>query len=214
VVRPELVQAPAELSAVDTTGAMALTARAGVTGTITASSPGLVGATPTGFVLRTGSFDPREPQADESTSSTTFDVAAHTSLARFEVRTPSVGDDLDLYVYRDGDLVTTSTAPTGDETVTLSDPTPGSYTVFVHARSALGGVTLGSLTGWVVGRSGGPTDDTEVIEPLGLRPSPVAVTGGRPFGIELSWSRLDPSMRWLAVVSYDDASRRTFLTVN
>ncbi len=214
VVRPELVDAPTELAATDLTGSLGLTAQAGVTGTIDAASSGLVGAAPHGFVLKTGVFDPAAPRAAASTSRFDFRVPKGTTTARFDARTASPGDDLDLYVYRSGSLVVAAETPGGDELVTLTDPKAGHYEVYIHAASALGEVTLGSLTGWLLR---GPHDHAvgdEVSQPLQVAPSPVAVTGGQPFGLTLSWQRLDGARRWLGVVGYGDSGQRTFLTVN
>ncbi len=214
VVRPELVDAPAELTATDLTGSLGLTAQAGVTGTIDVASSGVVGAAPHGFVLKTGAFDPMTPRADASTSRFDYRVPVGTTTARFDARTASPGDDLDLYVYRHGSLVVAAETPGRDELVTLDDPRPGHYEVYVHAASALGEVTLGSLTGWLLRGANNHAVGDEVSESLQVAPSPVTVTGGRPFGLTLSWQRLDGARRWLGVVGYDDSDRRTFLTVN
>ncbi len=214
VVRPELVDAPAELTATDLTGSLGLTAQAGVTGTIDASSSGLVGAAPHGFVLKTGAFDPRTPRADASTSRFDFRVPPGTTTARFDAHTASPGDDLDLYVYRGDSLVVAAETAGSDELVTLDDPRPGRYRVYAHAASALGEVTLGSLTGWILRDSTYRAVGDEASAPLQVTPSPVAVTGGRPFGLTLGWQGLDGAWRWLGVVRYDDSDQRTFLTVN
>ncbi len=214
VVRPELVEAPAELTATDLAGSLNLTAQAGVTGTIDAASSGLVGAAPHGFVLKTGAFDPKVPRADASTSRFDFRVPSGTTTIRFDARTASPGDDLDLYVYRGGSLVVASETPGHDELVTLDDPQPGHYRAYVHAASALGEVTLGSLTGWVLRGTTYRAVGDEPSAPLQIAPSPVEVTGGRPFGLNLGWRSLDGAWRWLGVVRYDDSDQRTFLTVN
>ena len=87
VVRPELVRAPSELASQDRRGDLTYFARAGVTGTIAATSNGFVGARPTGFVLSTGRFNPAAPASSDSTQAQTFTVPANASTARFEVRT-------------------------------------------------------------------------------------------------------------------------------
>ena len=214
VVRPELVDAPAELTAVDRTSTVGLTARAGVTGTIRVRSTALVGSSPHGFVLSTGPFDPSAPDTGRSTHAVDVRVPARSSLARFEVRTASPGDDLDLYVYRDGRLVGAGDSEDGDEVVTLTDPAPGLYTTYVHAASATGDVTLGSLTSWVLRGRSHQAVGSEETAPLSVRPSPVRVTGGRPFGLTVSWRRLDLSKRWLGVISYGAGAQQTFVVVN
>ena len=165
----------------------------------------------------TGSFDVAKPSSSSSTKADTFSVPAGSSLARVEVRGASPGDDLDLYLYRKGDLVAQSVNHGGDETITLTNPRPGAYTAYVHASAATGDLTIGSVTGWVLDAADRPAADDrndQITARLSVGPSPVQVTGGRRFGVDLSWRGLDLSRRWLAVIRYDDSDRNTVLTVN
>ena len=91
---------------------------------------------------------------------------------------------------------------------------PGRYTAYVHAASATGDVTLGSLTGWVVRDRRAGRIGTQSTAPIRVDPSPVDVTGGQKFGIDVRWKGLGLSRRWLAVIDYDDSQRHTYLTVN
>jgi hypothetical protein len=214
VVRPELVRAPAELTGKNRRGDLVYHPRAGVTGTIATASSGFVGARPTGFVLSTGRFNPAAPASSDSTLAQTFTVPARTTTARWEVRTASPGDDLDLYVYRDDRLVAQDSDEGGDALVSLDAPTPGRYTAYVHAAEATGDVTLGSLTGWVLRDRHAGRIGTQTTAPIRVNPSPVNVTGGQKFGMTVRWKGLDLAHRWLAAVTYDDSQRRTFITVN
>ena len=214
VVRPELVRAPDELASQDRRGDLTFSARAGVTGTIAATATDFVGARPTGFVLSTGRFDPAAPASSDSAQAQTYTVPANTTTARFEVRTASPGDDLDLYVYRDDQLVAQSTDEGGDALVSLDTPPPGRYTAYVHAASATGNVTLGSMTGWILRDHRAGRIDAQRTAPVRVNPSPVDVTGGQKFDIALRWKGLGLSRRWLAVIDYDDSQQRTFVTVN
>ncbi|MDT0306439.1 S8 family serine peptidase [Streptomyces sp. DSM 44917] len=51
------------------------------------------------------------------------------------------GADLDLYVYRDGEPVGSSTSPSSDERVHVEAPEPGTYTVEVHGYAVPQGTT-------------------------------------------------------------------------
>ncbi|ARQ70654.1 S8 family serine peptidase [Streptomyces marincola] len=51
------------------------------------------------------------------------------------------GADLDLFVYRDGELVDSSTSSGSEETIRLDAPEPGTYTVEVHGYSVPQGTT-------------------------------------------------------------------------
>ena len=207
VVRPQFVRAPSEVTRDGSTGTADITARAGVTGTLKATTTGLVGATPIGYALSDGDFDARHPAASRSTALHTFHVGDSASAARFDLRAPGSGDDLDLYVYRGSQLVGSATGPSGDEQVTLDDPQPGNYAVYAHSATAgLGGISLASLTGWVLPTKGGHT--------LRVTPDPMTVTGGQAFNVGVTWRGLDSSQRWFGAINYEDSQRRTFITIN
>ncbi|MEP6666263.1 MAG: hypothetical protein ABJA81_07445, partial [Nocardioidaceae bacterium] len=207
VVRPQFVAAPSDVTSHALSGSATINARAGVTGTLKTTTSGLVGATPIGYALAAGDFNARHPKASHSTAVHTFHVGAAAVAARFDLRAPGSGDDLDLYVYRGSQLVGSATSGTGSEQITLDDPQPGQYDVYAHSASAgLGGISLASLTGWVLPAGGG--------HHLRVSPDPVTVTGGRPFSLAVSWRGLDTSQRWFGAVDYEDSKRRTFITIN
>ncbi|WP_165987712.1 S8 family serine peptidase [Streptomyces sp. YIM 98790] len=49
--------------------------------------------------------------------------------------------DLDLYLYRDGEEIGSSTSATSDEYISVEDPEPGTYTIEVHGWSVPAGTT-------------------------------------------------------------------------
>jgi hypothetical protein len=67
-------------------------------------------------------------------------VIAHAASAAFEVHLP--GNDIDLYVLRNGQLVGSSTTASGDESVTLTRPPDGTYEVWVHGFAVTGTPTF------------------------------------------------------------------------
>ncbi|SFB97407.1 S8 family serine peptidase [Streptomyces aidingensis] len=72
------------------------------------------------------------------------EVVLDDSVSFFEVEITNPADtgaDLDLYVYRDGELVDQSTSATSDEYISFTDPEPGTYTVEVHGWSVPEGST-------------------------------------------------------------------------
>jgi hypothetical protein len=72
----------------------------------------------------------------------TVDVGEDVSSFIAEIGGPDdPAADLDLYVYRDGELVGSGTSPGSEEAVTLDAPEPGEYTVEVHAYSVPQGST-------------------------------------------------------------------------
>ncbi len=207
VVRAEYVRAPQEVTGSLQDRSLDVTARAGVTGTLRASVAGPAGATPIDVLLEPGAFTPRAPEPSSTASVEEFRVPAGTDVARFDLAASSEGDDLDLYVYRGGRLVTEATSASGDEQVTLTRPAAGNYDVYVvSVTSDSGGATAAELTGWVLpGRSDGAAEIT---------PDPLTVTGDQNVSITVEFGRLDSEQRWFGYLDYADSSRRTYLTID
>jgi hypothetical protein len=206
VVRPEFLDAPDEVVASHARTGARLEARAGVTGTLRVRASGLVSAAPVPFTLEPGAFDPTSPNLDSSSMVRWFTVQRATRVARFTIDAASDADDLDLYVYRDSNLVASAVTAAGGETVTLTRPRPGVYSVFVNsASSPVDGTTSGTFTGWVLPRN--PERTVQVT------PDPVTVTGGLPFEVRASWSGLDPDRAWFGYLTYRGADMRTYLTI-
>lgn len=207
VVRAEYLRAADEMAGDLTEGSLDVSARAGVTGTLRASLVGLVGATPVDLRLAPDSFDTAAPDSSTNVAVQTYTVASGSALARFEVAGHDPGKDVDLFVYRDGQLVASAASPEPAEQLTLIRPQAGPYEVYVVAvRSRSNMPVRALLTGWVL--SDADRGNAKVS------PTPVDVTGGRGIDLTLSWRDLDPSMRWLGYVAYADSSRRTYVTLD
>jgi hypothetical protein len=126
---------------------------------------------------------------------------------RFEV-SAGAGHDVDLYLYRDGALVSSAVSPANHEELTVPDPAAGRYVVYVDAV-AVGSRTrpvTAEFTGWVLPRSARDSQFS-VRHRRG-------VTGGRPFSVEVGWSRVDPARRWFAELRYQHSGAVSYLTVN
>jgi hypothetical protein len=210
VARAEVVAPPAELRGFGSAGSLTVRAEAGVTGTLHARVVGPVGATPSRVRLQPGVFDPRDPAASASTAVRTFRVPTGSLAARFETDL-AVGGDLDVYVYRDDRRVAAATSPDAHESITLRRPQSGRYTVYVTApRLGPTATVTGRFSGWVLGRA----DSSAIRGGLALSPAPVRVTGAEPVSLELRWSGLEPSQRWLGAIRYADSGELTYITVN
>jgi hypothetical protein len=143
-------------------------------------------------------------------------VDASTTVARiatFDADYP-VGTDVDLWVYRvEGGariLVALSAAGTAEEVVTLTDPAPGSYEVYVDLFSA---PAPGALTvepnSWLVGNTAAGN--------LTATPASQPVTTGRSAAVRLSWTGLTAGTRYLGTVDFSNGTRRvgrTLVSVN
>ncbi len=208
-VQPALVDVPDEVSADLADGAVAVRGRAGTDGEVALTAEGLVSALPAGVALQPGGFDPDAPVADSDTYSAPIHVGEGTAVVRLLMDGHREGDDLDLFVYRDGGLVARSTSPRADETLTLVDPPPGDYTVYVHAASAANGSTAaGQFYSWLL--SG---DDAGNVT---TSPATVPTRAGGRFSYEVQWADLGP-YKWFGAIRYGDrtgaAAERTYLTI-
>jgi hypothetical protein len=204
-VRATAVDAPRVVGAELESGRVVVTGRSGNGRTVRVSGVSLAPAYPVGISLRPGRFDEQHPENDADTFSTAVSVAPGSSAARFEVSGSNQGDDVDLYLFRDGELVSASTGPGAEADLTVLDPAPGDYTVTVHAAEAGNGAAVtGALTTWVVGRSDDARDVSVATEQRGSR-------AGAPFRSTLTWDGLDPTQRWFGVVRYAGTDRRTLL---
>jgi len=207
VVRPQYLRAPDEVTASQADRSTDVVARAGVTGTLRASLVGPVGAVPSALSLQPGVFDPEQPVASSSAVATSFGVPGGTAVARFALAAAHEGDDLDLFVYRDGALVASADSLAGDEQVTLVQPPSGRYEVYsVSAASNRGTSTPAQLTGWLVPEG--------VRGKAQISPRPLRVTGGRLFDMTMTWGRLDEAKRWFGYVTYAESGRRTYVTLD
>jgi hypothetical protein len=206
VVRTAVASAPGEVGSDAASGTLPVTGRSGRGTPVEVTATGLVGANPIGLTLQPGPFDAATPEPDADTFATDVTVTDGAVAARFEVSARSSGDDFDVYVYRDGALVSAATSGAADAVVTVDDPEPGTYRVIVNAaRAGNGSAATASLTSWVVGATGGT--------PLTVTPGSAPARPGGEFDYTLGWDGLDTTQQWLAVVRYAGSDRRTYLRI-
>ncbi|MEO5708220.1 MAG: S8 family serine peptidase [Nocardioidaceae bacterium] len=206
-VRPTVVAAPRQVDGSGASGSVVVRGRSGNGRTVKLRSTGLVPATRTSVNLTAGPFDVAAPTADADTAAQQVEVPAGTTVARFAATGDAAGDDVDVYVFRNGVLVDSSTGSSPDSEVTLTHPAAGTYAVFVNAHGAEdGSATSGALDTWVVPTLGGT--------PLALSTDAVGFAPGQRFRYSASWAGLDPDRSYLGVVSYGDTDRRTLVEVN
>jgi len=206
VVRPTVVAAPQQVDGRGPAGAVVVRGRSGNGRTVKLQSSGLVAARTNPVTLAPTSFDPKDPKATAPATSQVA-VPAGTDLARFEVTGGSRDKGVDLYVYRDGDLVGSAVGSGDQAVVTLTDPARGRYEVLAGAHSPLASTGPGELATWIVPHHGAGT-------PVRLSTDAVGSAPGKKFTYSARWAGLDPRKRWLGVVSYGDTDRRTLVQVN
>jgi subtilisin family serine protease len=189
VARPVLFRAPTEV-----TGSYSITF--GYTGSFTATARGLVPADVTaGNVFQDPDqiFDPNDPTG---TIAVQVVVPAGTTYARFGLFDADVapGSDVDLYVYGPtGNPVGQSFNGGSDETVNISNPAAGTYTVFMHGWGLPNGSSPFKLHAWVLGATA--TGNMTVT-------APTEATAGQTATVGLGFSGLAPATRYLGSVAY------------
>ena len=205
-VRPVAIQAPTEIhAAASASGKQSYAVTPGTSGTLTTTVDGLVGVTPTQGSVTTGAFDTEAPVADADTKAFQVTVPAGSVAARFSADAADDSADLDLFVYRDGELVDLSAAAAADEQVTMLAPAAGTYDVYVNGFATPGGSSAFGIANFVVtpGSSGNAA----------VTPSPASSTQGTPLELSASWTGLDQAKRWFGVISYSGAADKTYLSV-
>ena len=101
-----------------------------------------------------------------------------------------------------------STGASPEAEVTLTDPAPGDYRVFVHAPRAddrPGRSPARCTPGW---------SPAAARRPVTLSTDAVGFAPGQRFRYSASWTGLDPTRATSACVTYGDPTARTLLEVN
>ncbi len=205
VVTPRTVSAPQEATASGAAGTLSFQALSGTSDQLELAVSGLASAKPVGLTLEPGGFDPTRPVVDADTARFPIEVPADAEALRVELEGRN-SDDVDLHLYREGELVASATGSTADELLTRVDPEPGDYDLYVSSVvAANGSTTTAQLYTWVLGPSDARNLSTADTVP---------VVEGEPFGVELTWEDLDATARWFGQLRYGDSDTRTFVTVN
>ena len=204
-VRPVAVSAPNEISSGSTAnGSRSFNVTSGFTGTLRSSANGLLGATPASGSVVTGGFDYTAPATGAATKKFELDAAAGTTLLRFDVDAASASDDLDLYVYRNGEFVAYSASGAADEQVTILDPTAGHYEAYVNGYATGGGGAF-THTAWAVTQG--------AVGNLTVDPAAASATIGEPVTLTAAWSGLDSTKRYLGWIGYAGAPDMTIVSI-
>jgi subtilisin family serine protease len=193
VVRPVVLGVPASVSG--SGNPISYDVLFGYTGDFTAEGRGLVPADITAGTVNQDpdqSFDPDDPAGTVAIPVT---IPAGTTYARFQLFDADVapGSDIDLYVYRGGTLVGSSTTGTSAEVVNLLNPAADDYTVYIHGWGLTADPSPFALHTWLLGSTA--AGNMTVTAPA----SAVIGTTGT---IELTFSGLDPATKYLGSVAY------------
>ena len=196
VVRPVALAAPAQVFG--TGEPISYNVTFGYTGPFSATGRGLTPA-----VTFDGNVpdDPTDTFVPGGPGTVAYDIAvpAGTTYARFALfdEYTDGNDDLDLYVYRDASLVGASGGGTSAEEVNLLNPAADTYTVWVHGWGTDGPDANFTLFTWVLGSL--DLGNMTVSAPL-------TATTGDVGTVDLTFSGLEPTTKYLGSVAYSGAA--------
>jgi hypothetical protein len=119
---------------------------------------------------------------------------------------PEAEIDIDLYLYKDGELVAQSGAPSTDEFIELADPEDGTYTLFVHGWDTTDLEVGYSVNTWDVPAEAN-TGSLQIVS------EPEDATANTTETVTVGWSGLEPGGAYLGAVSHHDEDGRIGFTL-
>jgi hypothetical protein len=107
---------------------------------------------------------------------------------------------VDLFLYRNGELVGQSAGGTAEETVRLDQPAAGAYDLYVVLFGAAPGTTTLTVPtfGWALGSAAAGN--------ITVTPASTPATAGTPVTLTASWSGLTAGTRYLGRIAYGDGT--------
>lgn len=143
-------------------------------------------------------FDPADPSGTTAHEITLSNTAFfRLTLDTADLTPPDTAIDIDLYLYKDGEEVASSTSGGTVEQVELTTPEDGTYTLYVHGWQTIN-LTVGySMHTWDVPLTADAGSLTIVSEPTD------AVLGSTET-IVVGWSGLDAGIEYLGAVGHND----------
>ncbi len=210
-VKAAAVEFPTSVSGEGADGSATIPVAFGYSGPYTASPHGMVASDPqTGTVGfdEDQTFDPGDTETNGATAHT-FNLtgSAHLRITLDLSDTNGAdSNDLDLFLFRDGELVAASTAGGIDESIDMDLPPDGEYTLYVH--------------GWQVAEPDPGVEytfhmwDVPLAEggSLSVTSAPTEATLGTIGSVEMAWAGLEPGTH-LGAISHSDGSGILGLTL-
>lgn len=210
-VNPVSIAAPAEVQGTGIDGSVDVTVTPGTTGEIALTAEGLAPG-----VVIPNPKDKRSPftGSGKAKSSFTYPVTVPEGLLATRIDVDSADDaaDLDLTVTRleDGKAVEqfVSATASADESVTIEDPTAGSYVVQVDVFSIPKGTRTQDFTVTTFDLS--TTTDEGAFQ---VSPNPLDAVQSAPITYTASWTGLEPETAYLGRVAYSGTGATTYVRV-
>jgi subtilisin family serine protease len=202
-VAARALDAPDTVTGTGTEGSTSFDITFGYTGEYDATAHGLAPDVPiVGEVSQDPdqTFDPNDSTGTtEHSISLTGSAIFRLTLETSDLNPPDSAIDLDLYLFKDGELVDSSTAGSTQELIQLMSPEDGDYTLFVHGWQTTG-LTVGyNIHTWDVPAAADAGSLVITGEPENAE---IGATGT----IDLSWSGLDSGTNYLGAVGHHDGA--------
>ncbi len=209
-VNAALLDAPDELEVSGTEGTVEVPVQFGYDGEYDAAVHG-----PRAELLRTGTvsqdpdqtFDPADPVGNAKFSTGVGGAAfIRVELGLEDLDVPDPNIDLDLFLYRNGDLIAASTSAGTNERIDLLLPEDGTYTLYVH-----GWQTAGTDVDFTVRAVRVPLEPDTGAFTIVDEPEDAAI--GVVGTVEVAWSNLREGRRYLGAVSHNGPNGLIGLTL-
>ncbi|POH74104.1 protease [Arthrobacter glacialis] len=131
-------------------------------------------------------------------------VPAGTELAKFQVISADPGADYDMIVFNPQGQYSDVRTASSSETLSLTNPAPGTYTVLANLYSSTGGGAVkATVDAAILGANAGNAS---------VAPNPLNLANGKSGNVTLSWSGLAPG-NYLGRVAFGSAGTATFVSV-
>jgi hypothetical protein len=210
-VRPVALAGPGEITGSGASGHNTIELRGGYAGTVTAHPYGLAASTvyQQKLIGSTAAFVPDSPGVAPSIYSFEFTLPPTFKLGRLSTFAAdhAVGTDLDLYLYKNGELVTKSDGPTADEEIPLNGGS-GTYQVFVVQFGLPVELTeqVAKAHLFVV--------EAKATGNLTVAPRLRPVVPDQPLTFDVNWAGIDPAKHYLGMIEFGDGTAaRAWTTV-
>jgi hypothetical protein len=204
------LDAPDVVSGTGVEGTASFDVTFGYAGEYDATAHGLAGDVPiAGSVAQDPdqTFDPADPTGTTAHQITLSNSAFfRLTLDAAGLTPPDPAIDIDLYLYKDGVEVASSTSGGTAEQIELTSPEDGTYTLYVH-----GWQTIGLTVGYTMHTWDVPL--TPDAGSLVIVSEPADAVLGTTETIVAGWSGLDPGTDYLGAVGHNDAGGLFDLTL-
>lgn len=198
-VKASLFNAPAAITGSGESGSASFGVNFGYTGSYSAAAHGLEPATVTSDIVVQDpdqSFNPN----DGFSNVHQFNLSG-AALFRIEMPPESVADpaiDLDIFVYNpNGFQVASSTSGATNESIEISSPMDGTWSVFVHGWQTAGPSAAYDMYSWVISATPGGN--------MNIDSAPASAVIGTTGVVDVSWTGATAGQWHLGAVSHSDA---------